>query len=246
MKNKIINIGVVILVILLLLFGINKYFNNRDEKLLNEYKKTLIQNDSLRKISDGHYQKLVNDLYTQKQLLDKIKLDNIEMYKYLKTNDKKPISYTNIIFKPEDKEGKVPLNIREKDGLVYFNDYYPNKEDYFINYNGIVGKDSIQSTWNFQDINIGIVVSEKTKGLFEADLTAPKWIKVSKVEVNSLPLENIKQDNFDWLLGFNGGMNYISKVPNFGLEAGFRYKRNIFSVQSSTNNDLQIGYKKLF
>lgn len=247
MENKFTKYIVVGILLFLMIFGISLVISNfRKDGLLEDYKKTLIENDSLRKIDNGHYQKLVNDMKSTNQILSIIKEDNKNLYKYLKEQGKKPISYTSIDFKPDDKINTIPINIKEKDGLTYFNDYYPHKEDYFINYHGVINKDSLNSSWTFKPIKIGIVVSEKTKGLFEADLTAPDWITVNSIEVNSLPLSDIKKDNFDWLIGVSGGLNYLQRTPVFDLETGFRYKKSIFSIQGTTNNEVKFGYKKLF
>ena len=263
--SKLLNIvcGFVIFVLLFLLFkqcGDNK----KSDIVLQEYKERVLTYDSLRKVSDNHYQKLVNDINTEKELSEQLKKENKALYEEIKKEKKQVIAYTSLKAQPEKKVETirlVPVSDRLKVGereYKEFDDYYPNKEDYFINYRGRldvsdndityidVKSDSgeLVGTWKFSSLKIGIVVSEKEKGLFHVDLDAPSWLAVKNVEVNTLPLSAIKPDNFDWVIGGAVGKNYGGNMV-FGVETGIRIKRSIFSIQGNTDKQVLVGFKRL-
>ena len=234
------------IVVILLLLTFRLYVDNiKKDNLLKDYKYELIKNDSTRKIAEGHYQRLVNDMNSYKELVNIISENNKDFLKYLKDNNKKPISYIETSFKPKDTITNTIIT-KDKDGLSYFEDFYPSKQDYFIKYNGEIRKDSLHSSWKFTPIKLDLVISEKTKGIYEADIKSKEWIDIKSLTVNSLPLEPIKQDNFDFLLGGNAGFNYKTKNPLIEFESGFRYKKNIISVLGNTNSEIKVGFKKLF
>ena len=248
-KNKILNIIFLVLVILLSIFGVNQYITNvKNKEILSSYKEKIIKSDSLIKREEGHYQKVVNDLNSTKDLLNVIKKENKDLYKSIKKDDKNPIFYSNIGLKPITKIDSVFIHdtIREGIKYKYFEDFYPSKTDYFVKYSGQLDSTKVIGKWDFNTLNIDLVISEKEKGIFYADLKSPEWIKVNKLNVNSLPLENIKIDNFDWLMGGNVGINFLDKTPVAGFEAGFRFKKNIFKTEINTNKEIKIGYNKLF
>lgn len=247
MKNNLKKYSLILLIIILSVFCVSQYFSNKEtQDTLIQYKNVIIESDSLRKVSDGHYQRLVDDRNTQKDLRDLLKDQNKELFELLKTQNKKPISYTIIQAKPETKIDTIPIIKETKDGQVIksFDSFYPTKENYFANHKGVIGEESIQEEWNFRELEIGLVISEKEKGLFEADLDAPDWLKVNKIEVNSLPLENIKKDNFDWVLGVQGGLNFTNYTPVVDLEGGIRLKNTMVTLIGNTNKEFKIGLKK--
>lgn len=247
--NKLKTYALYAVILALAIFSVIQFVRaNSAEKTVKEYKTELIKSDSLRKTADGRYQKLVNDMNSQKELNSQIKEHNKELYELLKEERKKPISYTIIQAQPEAKIDTIPLNNEVKDGLAFqiFEDFYPQKENYFMRYFGQIKDSIVVGEWDVQKFDIGIVVSEKTKGLFEVDLDAPDWFNVTSLEVKSLPLENIRPDNFDWLLGGSAGYNFLDHYPVLEMEAGFRFKKSIFSVQGNTNRELKAGYKHLF
>ncbi|MDC7251049.1 MAG: hypothetical protein PQJ49_14160 [Sphaerochaetaceae bacterium] len=241
--------GLILIIILLGIFSIIQSFRVKEaQDTVKEYKTAIIESDSLRKTQDGRYQKLVNDLNTKSEINKALKENNKELYELLKEERKKPISYTIIQAEPEAKIDTIPLNNEVKDGLTFtsFEDFYPQKENYFMKYSGTLTDSSVVGKWDVSKFDIGIVISEKRKGIYEADLDAPDWFNVKSLEVNSLPLENLSPDNFDWLLGGSAGYNFLDQYPVFEIETGFRIKKSIFSIQGNTNKELKAGYKHLF
>lgn len=248
-KNKILTYLFGFIIILLLIFGVSQYLRaNEAEKVVKDYKTELIASDSLRKTVDGRYQKLVNDMNSEKDIKNYLKEQNETLFELLKAEKKKPISYTIIQAKPESKVDTITIKDTIRDGLSFktFKDYYPSQINPFITYSGEIFDQEIIGKFDLDSLSIGIVVSEKTKGLFEVDLDAPEWLNVTSLEVKSLPLEHIRLDKFDWLLGGSAGYNFFENYPVLEFEAGFRYKKTIFSVQGNTNREVKAGLKKLF
>ncbi|MCA9750209.1 MAG: hypothetical protein KC414_13960 [Romboutsia sp.] len=247
-KNKILTYSLIAIIVILTVFGINQYFSKvSTEKLVKNYKIALIESDSLKQVSEEHYQKLVNDMNSQKDIFKLLKEQNEELYKTLKEENKKPISYTLIQAQPQTKIDTITIKDTVRKGQFYkvFKDYYPNSNSPFIIYDGEIKDNSLVGKFNFNTLDIGIVISEKQKDLFEADLDAPEWLKINNLQVNSLPLENVKVDNFDWMIGGSSGLNIQDKTPIFELEGGFRYKKSLFSIQGNINKEIKFGFKKL-
>lgn len=249
MKDNLKKFGGWIVACILLILATSLYFEKQASlKLIKNYKSELIESDSLRKISDTKYQKLVDDRLTNKELISYLKSTNKELYDIIKSENKKPISYTIIQAQPETKTETIPINKEERDGQIFttFYDYYPNKINPFIKYSGEIYTDSIKGKFDFNSLDIGIVISEKQKGLFEADLDAPEWLNVKKLEVKSLPLEKVDTKNFSLLAGGSTGLSLTTYRPVFEGKFGFSTKKSIWIVEGNTNSEVKIGLLKKF
>lgn len=209
------------------------------------YKKTIIENDSLRKVSDGHYQKIVNDLESERSLAKLLKRENLDLYEKIKVQNKRILSLTRLSLQPKVVVDTVFI---DRGGLLpVFQHFYPDEKDWFVRYRGsLLGDNRVAGVFDFQPLLIDLVVSEKQKGIYEVDLNAPTWLEVNSLRVNSLPDAYSKKDNFDWLFGGVVGLNYINLRPSLGIQAGFRYRRALFHIQGFTNNYIYIGYSRLF
>lgn len=248
-KDRLVRIALIFIIIVLMIFGISQCNSKRQaQNVVKDYKEFILKSDSLRLVKEGRYQKVVNDLNNQRDLNKKLKEENKELYKDIKDDNKLPISYTNIEAQPKNKVDTIIIRDTIKDGHYYkvFNDFYPNNEKPFITYKGEINNNSVLGEFKFNPFELDLVISEKEKGIFEADLNAPEWLTVNSLEVNSLPLKNIKKDNFDWMLGGAAGLNTQDNTPVFDIEGGFRYKESLFSIQGTSNKEIKLGFKKLF
>jgi len=235
-----------LLLFILLLNNVYLHYKvNNSDNLTLEYKKELILKDSLRKKSDTHYQKLVDDTSSKEELNDLLKVYNKNLLDILKAEGKRPISYTVINSQPKVKTDTVKL-IDTLNGSKTFTDYYPAKKDYFMKYSGVVTSNNVIGKWTPSNLSIGIVVSEKSKGLYEVDLDAPKWLNVKDIKVNSLPIDNIEYKKFRWVLGGNAGWNFKLNEPVVEVEGGFKINNTLYTIQSNTNKELKAGIKLIF
>ena len=249
MKTNIIKYGLIGIILVLSIFSINQCTSRKKaEKVVKDYKEVLLEKDSLRKNEQGIYQKLVNDNNTKKNLIRDIKKENKDLSDLLKKERKKPISSTTLTLQPDSKIDTITITKVERDGNFFkrFTDFYPDKNKPFIIYEGTINNDSLIGKWDLKEFKIVMVISEKSKGLYEMDSKVPSWLSITGIKINSLPLENIKPDNFDWLLGCSLNYDYGAMKPIIGLETGIRLKKTIFSISGYTNNTIGINYKQLF
>ena len=227
---------------------LHKGCSNKEEEIDKEriYKQRILEQDSLRKIDSLNYERLVNDLYNERELKEDLRRENQQLYENLEKEKKKVVSYTKIVGKLKGKTSVIYIKPEER----LFHDYYPNSKEWFVHYFGEIYNDSIIGHFEFQPLRLDLVITEKEKGLFQANLNAPSWLEITSLKVNTLPLtydyEKARVDNFDWLYGGGLGYSYLTRNPYIGLNFGFRYKRSLFYLQGNTNQSLFIGINKLY
>lgn len=237
MRLKVTHIIILILVAVIII--LSKCSSNKIEGLRADINKTKIKNDSLRKDKDGVYKKYVADSITKKELKKKVK--------ELEIKANKPLIVERVVFKPMDIE-KEPEVISHTGDTLMVTDYYPKKEDYFIRYDLQI-KDSTysKSKFSFSDIKVGIVVDEVEDGLYETKIKAPDFIKVGSVDVHMLPetTQELKPDNFGFLLGAGIGQDYLNNTKYLKLGTGIRFKKTYLQIQATTNQsvDLTLTYE---
>lgn len=210
------------------------------------YKKLLLEQDSLRKEDSITYTRLVNDMYKEREFAEMLESENQYLYQKLKDTEKKVVSLTKIVGKLKNKKSKVEFV--KKDGITYFEDYYPKKENYFVRYKAQVEENFVIGEFVFQPLRLDLVIAEREKGVFEAYLNAPSWLEVGSLEVKSLPMQSpsLKIDNFDWVFGGSLGYSYLNRTPLVGLSGGFRYKRLMYYLQGTSNQSFYFGVNQFF
>lgn len=238
-KNRIIIILFVIIATLLL---VGFVMLNQHRKELKEredaYKSVILERDSLRKVSDTQYQKLVDDRLKQKEL-DKIIADlKIKL-------DAKPKTIIETVFVPVDKETPIGDIIVVNDS-VSINDYYPKKEGYFIKYAAKIDTKTASGIgkFSFQPFNVNLVLSQRKDGIYQLDTQVPEWMSVSGIQVRSLPLDAQKTDNFGLLLGVGYGKDFSQVREDYvRITTGIRWKKIYLEVGGNTNSTVDGGLK---
>lgn len=233
----------ILLTLLLQLLSVKKL-----SKANSELRKEVIENDSLRKIAEGVYQKVVNDLYSNKQLLKEVKKENSELYATIDSKNSQLVLYSQIVATLQEQVDTVIIvqTVEKQDTTYEFNAYYPQKSNYFINYTGnIVGK-TVYGRWQFDALPIDIILTENKSGVYEATASAPEWIQIRKLQVNSIPLKPTAPDNFGFVVGGMVGYNFHRNSMEIGAEVGVRYKKSIYSIQGTSGEVVYFGYKKIF
>lgn len=226
---------------------LNKKSDNKSElETIKTYKKRLLEKDSLRKIDSLNYERLVNDLYNERELKEDLRRENQELYETIEKEKRKVVSYTKIVGKLKNKTSVIYLNPEEK----LFHDYYPDSKEWFIHYFGEFCKDSIIGRFEFQPLRLDLVITEREKGLFVANLNAPSWLTISSLDVKTLPISyedsKTKVHNFNWLFGGGLGYSYLYRSPYVGLNFGIRYNKFLYYVQGNSNQTLFLGINRLY
>lgn len=186
--NTILLVGLIIVVILLSWrIGVLK---NNNQDALDDMKKSIIANDSLKKEKDGQYAKLVDYYTTEKELKNELKKSNEDLYKVIKNQGEKILSLNSAVI---TLQGKVSEGFGQKDPLdtnkIKLSLKYPDDKDPFINWNGSVDKLSAfyKGDWTFGKLPLQIVMTEEKRGLWNSRLVGPPWLVVDSISVKSLP-----------------------------------------------------------
>jgi len=211
-------IGIIILLLLGGWFG-KQYYDGKLEKAYLENRTLKISKDELQKISDEQNRKLVADTLTQKQL-NKI-VDNLKL-----KLDAKPKIIIKTIVVPKEIEKPIDSVIVKNDSIT-INDYYPNKENYFVNYFAKINIKTQKGIgkFSFKPIELSLIISQRKDGIYQLDSKSPKWMKINNIQVQSLPLTSEEKDNFGWIIGGGYGKDYKTFENYFRVNSGFRWKK---------------------
>lgn len=229
-----------IIIAILLTIGFIGYNNmqNKIEEAQQEYRQSIIRNDSLR-LENGRYKKLVGDTATVRQLRERIAELELEV--------KDPVIIEQIVMRPSDTI-KIVDSIYVNEGEVYITDYYPNKSDYFVRYSNNFNLETLQGQgkWQWRDIEINLAISENEDGTFETTMQGPEFITVGRLDVTSLPLSPQKPDNFGILLGGGIGQDFRDDSNYIKLGAGVRFKKTYLMLEANSNKQADVGIKYEF
>lgn len=242
MVNSIKNIFVSLALVLLLfvVFWVTKHsYDNKLEEILLEKRTATIKNDSLRKISDGYYKKLVADTLTKRELKKLVDSLNIEV--------KNPRVVIVTEFIPRNEEEDSPAEESSyTDSIYYSTDYYPQKENYFIKHSSEIDLKLKKDKGRFsfgQPIKITMAVEQLADGTFETSLNAPDFIQLEKFDFQSLPMTEKKPDNFGWLAGAGYFNNITTQEQGIEITGGLRL--NKFYLLGSAQTNSTLGLKAL-
>jgi hypothetical protein len=233
-KNILAAVGVIVL--LLAAFKLMQVRHQKElDELRSELKDERIEKAELKKVTEGHYTKIVADNRTIEEL--ECKVDSLR----LKVKD--PRIVEKIILRPRDEKHRID-EVVIKDSIIEITDYYPNKSNPFLKYyarlNTLNGKHVGQ--FIFDKIPISIVIS-KHKGLHKSDIIVPSFIEVESFDFESTSLDIPKVDNFGWLAGAGYFSNLRTKENGIEITAGLRYKRAY--LLGTARTDSTVGLKTL-
>lgn len=221
--------------ILIGIIAILLWNNHKNGQQYNQLKELVISTDSIVRVNSGHYKKIVDDTQSSREIMKDLKVSNNEMYTYLKEIDKDPIILTQTEVRFYPVKDTTDIN---QDNTFELN--YPNKAESFIKYYGEVDHNKVFGSWEFEPLSLDLVITEKTPGLFEANLMGNKWVQVSSLKVKSLPLSNIKPKTFNW----KAGMGVWQSVGESGVDfyGGIRLKKlDILTRFQMNGKDSQVG-----
>ena len=212
---------------------------------LVDYKKTILQKDSLQKIRDGEYTKLVNDLKSSNDLKKYIKEISDSTYQDIKRNKEKPLIITKVTTIPKTIQ-TIDTVFIDTLGVRTITSYYPNKDSMYIKHTSVIKDKESKNTWEFSPLKLNVIVTQQKDGMYRARFVGPSWIEAQEVTVNSLPLSSITERKFKFLLGASGGYDFNYRNVSAGIYTGFRYKNQIVLVNGNTNKVVSLGYIKEF
>lgn len=248
--EKIKNFVIIGVVLILIGFPTIQFFKTKgelrkQEEKITELQKDLISRDSLEIIKDGLYKKTVADLYTSKELTKELKATNSTLSEEVKRLKGSIVLLEEINFKLKDKRDTVKVVVDEvnKDKVLAF---YPNSLNSLITFSREYHENSYIDNWAFTTLKIDMVVVQEKSGKFSAMLNAPDWIELKSLNVKTIPLQQPKPDNFDWVTMISVQKNLETSKKQLGLDLGIRYKKGIYTVGATTENDVKVTIGRLW
>lgn len=241
MKDKILGILMIALIVIAGIFWFQKRSAEKEAfRAQQEIRKKVIAEDSLVKLSNGYYQKLVADTLTKQQLV-KLAADIVEL------KNRKPVSVTTTIIKPVEII-KETDNISVKQDSVFIKDFYPNKDNPFLKYSNRFSLKTQKglSTFSFDTISLKQVVTKKENGLYQIDFKGPDFLELKSIDIQTEPIVEPVKDNWGTLIGVDYGTNLdkVKNIDNFvELSVYQRYKKFYLGVGVTTNKDVKGGIK---
>ena len=224
MKTQLILYTVIGLLIIGLYVGVMHHYDTVD-RLRRDYK---IENDSLRKVSETQYRKLLDDRFTKKDLKRIVDSLGLELIKNPNTVVITEVQIREVT-KPVDK-------IVHVDGKVEVEDFYPNRENPFVRY---TLRDTT-SNFKFYPFEMSMVVSENKDGTWQVDSNVPEFMKISRIDAIAQPKKTERKRPF--IVG--AGYTRYSDKNSFEVMGGFKF--NNISVTGAVNTEGGYGVKTFY
>lgn len=242
-------IGGLILVVLFLAWRVGGK-NKKIDDVAEELKRSIIENDSLKKEENGRYAKLVDYYKTDKDLKTELKESNSDLYKVIKKQNERILSLTSavITLQGQVSEGVGQINPNDTN-KIDLSLKYPNDNNPFINWVGNVDKKTAyyKGEWVFGKLPLQIVLTEEKRGIWKSRLVGPEWLIVDSMSINSLPPEKYTATTprkLQFLVGGGYNKSLVVNGPrslSVGLGLNLFDKHNII-VNTNTNKEIGINY----
>lgn len=194
-----------------------------------------LRSAKLEKISSVQSRKIIADSLTQRDLNKRVKELGIAL-------DAKPkiVWKTKFVIKEIEKEVD---SIKIDSNSVEIEDFYPQKENYFIRYQNKIDLLTSKgvSNWSFNPIEISGAISQRKDGLYTIDFKHPDFLEIESIDVQATPLTVPKPDNFGILLGAGAGKDFRSGEVYGRISGGLRFKKIYVIVGGNTNQSVDGG-----
>lgn len=167
----------------------NKYDNAQ-----SDLKDEIFKYDKVRKIRDGLYTKLVNTETSKKSIRDSLKNsseENRQLYRRIRSDNEKILDLTsiNLSLKEQLDTTQIVTDSIVDDSTYIpirrFGLFYPDKSDWFINYDGRIENSTIFGKWNIGQLNVKLVRTQTPAGLQRIYLSGPSWLLANDIEILS-------------------------------------------------------------
>lgn len=199
--------------ILLLLLGWQTYSGARKTEEISNIKVELFARDSMIRINDSLVACLVHDLETYKTLAELVP-DHIVV--------RKPVLVTKVEYVYRTERDTI---FTQPDGML--EDFYPDRNEWVIRHWITPFSDgTFFSDWEFKPVKLDLVINEKERGLYEAQLSGPAFLEVRDLKVNSLPFDPPPSQKGGVVIGGGVGYNWKDNSVQPILHAGYQWKRH--------------------
>jgi hypothetical protein len=234
--KKAILIIILIFIIGFITFNFTKsLYQKKVQKAQRELINYKIKADTLARINENQYRKLLADTLTKRELLKKI--DS------LKIKADNPIVVTEVLYEFDKKETEG--EIKTTDSTMTFTDYYPDKENPFIKYSAEINKikNTYKGSFDVKPLSLNLVFSQNKEGVYQLDSKVPDYISISKIDIQSTPLNSVPESKkaITTFAGLKYNNSFLSEDPFIETIVGLRYRRINLIGSLSTNSYLGLG-----
>jgi hypothetical protein len=209
--------------------------DNETEELRAALHKEELRNDTLKKINEDTYEKLVADTVTKREIL--------KIIKQLEIDVKNPKIVTRIVYQQKDVEKDVDY-VDIVDSVLQVIDYYPKEENHTLKYSNkinLITKKGV-GKFEFKPQNLDLVISETERGRWKATLkTDNEFVMINSLDVQALPevITDPTRSNWSKFAGVKYNTTIDKTNNNLEVLGGFRYKK--ISLMGSANTSSQLG-----
>jgi len=219
------------------------------DREIDQLKKSIIASDKLTKEADGRYAKLVDYYASEKDLLNDLKKNNLELYKEIKRQDEKLLSITSSIISLDE---KVVQGFGQTDPVdtnrLNLSLRYPDEKDPFVFWDGWINKNTAayRGTFSFGKLPIKVVLTEESRGLWKSRIIGPDWLKVDSLSILSIPPEEyvvVKPKKVQWLVGGSYVYTMNTNLHGVGVDFGLSlFDRHNILLGATTLNQVSARY----
>jgi hypothetical protein len=201
-----IDVTKILLIVLIVIMGYNTIKNTffKDTSEYDRLRREIITSSELVKLTEGRYEKLLNDYNSEKDLLKQLKESNKLLYENVRKSNEKVIAVTRTMLGFKKKIDSIILNkplsesIKDKDTLEF---YYPTRTSPLIKHSLLFTSDlTAESYWDFTPTPLDLVITETERGIYKANIGSNPYVKISSLDVDTLPFET-KKDKDGWSYG---------------------------------------------
>jgi hypothetical protein len=241
----------ILIVALLWVFSIIWKFNSKKTNdPIDEFKKAIIEADSLTKEKNGQYSKLDNYYKESSDLNKELKNSNRELYDLVKKQNERILNLTSTVITLQGKvdEGFGKIDPADSNNIE-LNLRYPSSEKPFVLWDGKLNTKTAKynGIWTFGKLPIQILVTEESRGLWKHRISGPDWFIVDSLSVISLPPDQYPENvesNLQFLLGTNYSFSLVNQnQKNIGLGIGISaYSSHNILLNANTNKEIGLSY----
>ena len=184
----------------------------------DQLREEIFARDTLLRHNDSLVSIIVRDNLTAEMLNDSL---SKELQRYVKDRKLKPVIITQIEFVPVPHTDTVLVH----EGII--TTYYPDVAEWIIQHTlQDAGEGNYIADWQFQPINVDLVISETKSGLYEAAMSGPGFLRVRTLEVNSLPHFQAKKKDNGILIGAGGQYDWKDRIFTPTIQLGYTWNKH--------------------
>jgi hypothetical protein len=247
MKNFDLTKTLLLIILILVVGSMIKDAFFKDNSEFEKLREEIVRTSKLVELTEGRYEKLLNDYNSEKDLIKRLQETNELLYLDIARTNEKVISVTRAFLKfksnQQDLELDEPIEdlITRKDSLHF---YYPSKDSSLVKHTiKFVDSTRIKSFWSFKPTPLDLVITETSEGIYKTNIGTNPWVSVTSLEVNTLPFET-EEDRFGWSYGAG-----IWKSPlslGIDLYGGVRLGEFNILLRVQPASDPQLGLMLLY